>query len=138
MRKSRFIIGLAFLATLALGSSGCVIDDGCFDNCCFDGCCGGGCNPQIFTIQQAIDLAFPGDTVFIQRGVYSPSTNGEFFPIFMRNDVSVIGEDPQNTILDAEGGRDELPLMPKPAVADLILDRLARALDDRDSAAQTG
>jgi phosphopantothenoylcysteine decarboxylase/phosphopantothenate--cysteine ligase len=42
------------------------------------------------------------------------------------------------TILDAEGGRDELPLMPKPAVADLILDRLARALDDRDSAAQTG
>lgn len=98
MKKSRFIIGLAFSATLALGSSGCVIeDDGCFDSCCF------GCEPQIFTIQEAIDFALPGDTVFIEQGVYSPSTNGEFFPIFMRNDVSVIGENPENTILDAEG-----------------------------------
>jgi phosphopantothenoylcysteine decarboxylase/phosphopantothenate--cysteine ligase len=42
------------------------------------------------------------------------------------------------TILDADGGRDELPLMPKRAVADHILDRVARALDDRDGAAQTG
>jgi phosphopantothenoylcysteine decarboxylase / phosphopantothenate---cysteine ligase len=41
------------------------------------------------------------------------------------------------TILDADGGRDELPLMPKRAVADRILDRVARALDDRDAAAQT-
>lgn len=41
------------------------------------------------------------------------------------------------TILDADGGRDELPLMPKRAVADRILDRVARALDDRDSAGQT-
>ncbi|HEX5033372.1 MAG TPA: right-handed parallel beta-helix repeat-containing protein [bacterium] len=98
MKKSRFIVVLAFLATLTLGASGCVIeDDGCFDNCCF------GCNPEIFTIQQAIDFALPGDTVFIENGVYSPSTNGEFFPIFMRNDVSVIGQDPENTILDAEG-----------------------------------
>ena len=42
------------------------------------------------------------------------------------------------TILDADGSRDELPLMPKRAVADHILDRVARALDDRDGAAQTG
>ena len=41
------------------------------------------------------------------------------------------------TILDAEGGRAELPLMSKRAVADEILDRVARALDDRDAAAQT-
>jgi phosphopantothenoylcysteine decarboxylase / phosphopantothenate---cysteine ligase len=41
------------------------------------------------------------------------------------------------TILDADGQRDELPLMPKRAVADRILDRVARALDDRDAAAQT-
>jgi phosphopantothenoylcysteine decarboxylase / phosphopantothenate---cysteine ligase len=42
------------------------------------------------------------------------------------------------TILDADSGRTELPLMPKRAVADEILDRVARALDDRDGAAQTG
>ncbi len=41
------------------------------------------------------------------------------------------------TILDADGQRDELPLMPKRAVAERILDRVARALDDRDAAAQT-
>ena len=41
------------------------------------------------------------------------------------------------TILDAGGQRDELPLLPKRAVADRILDRVARALDDRDAAAQT-
>ena len=42
------------------------------------------------------------------------------------------------TILDADGGRDELPLLSKREVADRLLDRVARALDDRDSAAQTG
>ena len=42
------------------------------------------------------------------------------------------------TILDAAGGRAELALMSKRAVADEILDRVARALDDPDAAAQTG
>ena len=42
------------------------------------------------------------------------------------------------TILDADGGRDELPLLSKREVADRVLDRVARALDDRDGAAQTG
>ncbi len=42
------------------------------------------------------------------------------------------------TILDADGGSAELPLLSKRAVADEILDRVARALDDRDAAAQTG
>ncbi len=41
------------------------------------------------------------------------------------------------TILDAAGGRDELPLLRKREVADRLLDRVARALDDRDTAAQT-
>ena len=45
---------------------------------------------------------------------------------------------PTGSILDADGGRTELPLMPKRAVADEILDRVARALDDRDGAARTG
>ncbi len=41
------------------------------------------------------------------------------------------------TILDAAGGRDELPLMTKREVADKLLDRVVRALDERDGAAQT-
>jgi phosphopantothenoylcysteine decarboxylase/phosphopantothenate--cysteine ligase len=42
------------------------------------------------------------------------------------------------TILDAAGGRDDLPLLTKREVADRILDRVAAALDARDAAAQTG
>ncbi len=42
------------------------------------------------------------------------------------------------TIIDADGGVDEMPLLSKREVADRLLDRVARALDDRDTAAQTG
>jgi phosphopantothenoylcysteine decarboxylase/phosphopantothenate--cysteine ligase len=41
------------------------------------------------------------------------------------------------TILDAAGGREDLPLLTKREVADRLLDRVARALDDRDAAEQT-
>jgi parallel beta helix pectate lyase-like protein len=54
------------------------------------------------TIQAAIDFAIPGEVVVVRPGVYSPSTNGEFFPIFLKNGVDVIGQDPINTIVDAE------------------------------------
>jgi len=40
-------------------------------------------------------------------------------------------------ILDARGGQDELPLLPKREVADRILDRVAAALDARPIAAHT-
>ena len=42
------------------------------------------------------------------------------------------------SILDAGGGREDLPVLPKRVVADRILDRLVRALDARDRDAQTG
>ncbi len=42
------------------------------------------------------------------------------------------------SILSADGSRDDLPLQSKRAVADRMLDRVARALDERDIAAQTG
>jgi phosphopantothenoylcysteine decarboxylase / phosphopantothenate---cysteine ligase len=62
--------------------------------------------------------------------------------LLVANDVSEPGsgfgtDTNRVTILDADGGRTELPLMSKRAVADEILDRVARALDDRDAAAQT-
>ncbi|HEY0442695.1 MAG TPA: phosphopantothenoylcysteine decarboxylase, partial [Candidatus Limnocylindrales bacterium] len=41
------------------------------------------------------------------------------------------------TILAADGGREDLPLLPKREVADRLLDRVAAALDDRDTARQT-
>ena len=41
------------------------------------------------------------------------------------------------TIRDRAGTSEELPLLTKREVADRILDRVARALDARDSAAQT-
>ena len=63
--------------------------------------------------------------------------------LLVANDVAEAGsgfgtDTNRVTILAADGGREELPLMPKRAVADHILDRVARALDDRDGAAQTG
>jgi len=42
------------------------------------------------------------------------------------------------TILAADGSSEELQLLPKREVADHVLDRVARALDGRDAAAQTG
>ena len=41
------------------------------------------------------------------------------------------------TFLDRDGGREDLPLLPKREVADRLLDRVARALDDRDGAEHT-
>ena len=62
--------------------------------------------------------------------------------LLVANDVAEPGsgfgtETNRVTILDAGGGRDELPLLPKRAVADRILDRVAAALDERANRAQT-
>lgn len=53
------------------------------------------------TIQEAIYAANYGDTVYVQAGTYSLSTNGEIFPIYMRNGVSLVGEGADICILDA-------------------------------------
>ena len=63
--------------------------------------------------------------------------------LLVANDVSEEGsgfgtDTNRVTILSADGGREELPLLAKSVVADLLLDRVARALDDREDAAQTG
>jgi phosphopantothenoylcysteine decarboxylase/phosphopantothenate--cysteine ligase len=62
--------------------------------------------------------------------------------LMVANDVAEPGsgfgtETNRVTILDADGGRDELPLLSKREVADRMLDRVADLLDDRDTAAQT-
>ena len=62
--------------------------------------------------------------------------------LLVANDVAEAGsgfgtDTNRVAILAADGTRDDLPLLAKRAVADEILDRVARALDDRDAAAQT-
>jgi parallel beta-helix repeat protein len=54
------------------------------------------------TIQEAISAASNGDTVYVGAGTYSPSKNGEMFPIYMKNGVSLVGEGADVCILDAE------------------------------------
>ncbi len=44
-----------------------------------------------------------GDAVVLLPGIYSPSTNGETMPIFLRHRVSLQGTNALNTILDGEG-----------------------------------
>ena len=56
----------------------------------------------------------------------------------MAEEGSGFGTDTNHvSILAADGGQVDLPLLSKRAVADEILDRVARALDARDGAAQT-
>ncbi len=63
--------------------------------------------------------------------------------LLVANDVSEAGsgfgtDTNRVTILASDGPPQELPLLAKSAVADLLLDRVATALDDRDAATQTG
>ncbi len=63
--------------------------------------------------------------------------------LLVANDVSEAGsgfgtDTNRVTILASDGPPQELPLLAKSAVAELLLDRVATALDDRDAATQTG
>jgi predicted outer membrane repeat protein len=53
-------------------------------------------------IQDGIEAASAGYTVSVAAGTYSPSTNGEVFPINMKNGVNLIGAGKNDCILDAE------------------------------------
>ena len=62
--------------------------------------------------------------------------------LLVGNDVtepgSGFGTDTNRVVIfDRDGGADALPLLSKGDVADLLLDRVARALDERDAAGQT-
>ena len=55
------------------------------------------------TIGQAITAAAPGDTIVVAAGTYSPSVNGETFPISIgKNDLLLLGAGASASILDAE------------------------------------
>ncbi len=55
------------------------------------------------TIQEGLNAASPGDTVMVYPGTYSPSTNGEVFPIMMADSVVLISKSGRDsTVVDAE------------------------------------
>jgi phosphopantothenoylcysteine decarboxylase/phosphopantothenate--cysteine ligase len=85
-------------------------------------------------------VGFAAETGSLERAPDKLARKGVDFLI--ANDVSEPGsgfgtDTNRVAILSAGGDRDELPLLTKREVADRLLDRVARALDDRDSAAQT-
>ncbi|MBC8415681.1 MAG: hypothetical protein H8E11_04555 [Candidatus Cloacimonetes bacterium] len=55
-----------------------------------------------FAIQMVIADESNPVSIFLANGVYSPSQTQELFPIFTKDFVDIVGEDRENTILDAE------------------------------------
>jgi phosphopantothenoylcysteine decarboxylase/phosphopantothenate--cysteine ligase len=86
-------------------------------------------------------VGFAAETGSLERAADKLRRKG--VDLLVANDVAEEGsgfgtETNRVSILDADGGREDLPQMTKREVADRLLDRVARALDDRDAAAQTG
>jgi phosphopantothenoylcysteine decarboxylase / phosphopantothenate---cysteine ligase len=96
--------------------------------------------------RQALDPApvlvgFAAETGSLDRAAEKLRRKG--VDLLVANDVaeagSGFGSDTNRVaILAADGARDDLPRMTKREVADRLLDRVARALDDRDAGIQTG
>ncbi|MFO7896649.1 MAG: right-handed parallel beta-helix repeat-containing protein [Candidatus Cloacimonadales bacterium] len=63
-------------------------------------------NDPLKTIQKALQIINSNAeniyTIHLADGIYSPSTNGEIFPICLNNFIILQGESIENTILDAE------------------------------------
>ncbi|MCA9750722.1 MAG: DUF1565 domain-containing protein [Gemmatimonadetes bacterium] len=58
---------------------------------------------QYGTIGAALAAAAPGDVVRVAAGTYSPTANGESFPLLLNKDVALEGAGIGASILDAEG-----------------------------------
>ncbi|MBI2777210.1 MAG: bifunctional phosphopantothenoylcysteine decarboxylase/phosphopantothenate synthase [Chloroflexi bacterium] len=85
-------------------------------------------------------VGFAAETGSLERA--GAKLRAKRLDLLVANDVAEAGsgfgtDTNRVVILDAAGGRDELPLLSKREVADRILDRVAGALDDRDAASQT-
>ena len=85
-------------------------------------------------------VGFAAETGSLDRAIDKLRRKG--VDLLVANDVAEAGsgfgtDTNRVVILGADGSRADLPLLSKRAVADQILDRVARALDDRDTAAQT-
>ncbi|MBC8527562.1 MAG: right-handed parallel beta-helix repeat-containing protein, partial [Candidatus Cloacimonetes bacterium] len=58
------------------------------------------------TIQYAMSIILADNlhqhTIHLSEGTYSPSTNGEFFPISISDYISLVGDTEENVIIDAD------------------------------------
>jgi phosphopantothenoylcysteine decarboxylase/phosphopantothenate--cysteine ligase len=86
-------------------------------------------------------VGFAAETGSLERAAEKLRSKG--VDLLVANDVAEPGsgfgtETNRVVILDRAGAREELPLLTKREVADRLLDRVARALDARDAAGQTG
>lgn len=63
-----------------------------------------GLNPEdpLKTIRYALSIIESNNTIYLADGEYSPSTNGEIFPLILNNHLDLVGESMENTILNAE------------------------------------
>jgi phosphopantothenoylcysteine decarboxylase/phosphopantothenate--cysteine ligase len=85
-------------------------------------------------------IGFAAETGSLERAADKLRTKR--LDLLVANDVAEAGsgfgtDTNRVVILDAAGGRHELPLLPKREVADRLLDRVAAMLDARDAAGQT-
>jgi phosphopantothenoylcysteine decarboxylase/phosphopantothenate--cysteine ligase len=85
-------------------------------------------------------VGFAAETGSLERAADKLRRKG--VDLLVANDVAEPGsgfgtETNRVAILAADGTRDDLPLLSKRDVADRLLDRVARALDDRDAGIQT-
>jgi phosphopantothenoylcysteine decarboxylase/phosphopantothenate--cysteine ligase len=85
-------------------------------------------------------VGFAAETGSLDRAAEKLQRKG--VDLLVANDVAEAGsgfgtDTNRVSILAANGERDDLPLLSKREVADRLLDRIARALDDRDADAQT-
>ena len=92
-------------------------------------------------VPQPYLVGFAAETGSLDRALDKLRRKG--VDLLVANDVAEAGsgfgtETNRVSILAADGGRDDMPLLSKRQVADRLLDRVARALDDRDADAQTG
>jgi phosphopantothenoylcysteine decarboxylase/phosphopantothenate--cysteine ligase len=85
-------------------------------------------------------VGFAAETGSLERAADKLRRKG--VDLLVANDVAEPGsgfgtETNRVSILAADGSREDLPLQSKREVAERLLDRVARALDERDAAAQT-
>ncbi len=86
-------------------------------------------------------IGFAAETGSLDRAAEKLGRKG--LDLLVANDVAEAGsgfgtDTNRVSILAADGTREDLPLQSKRDVAEVLLDRVARALDERDAAAQTG
>ena len=63
------------------------------------------------TIRHALTMIKKGDdnttTIYLSAGRYSSNDNGEIFPIVLPDNVHLIGDERETTVLDANSSQDE-------------------------------